>query len=165
MATDSYRPDRDISDEFLRTVGDWIRDRGEIFVVLRYLRAAGNKDYAFIRSTAEFNRLVELCSVGTDIIAFRDRQLPLRERASPALIRTASELLPAWKEYLYVVMEPMKSDDPRLFGEMGDTPKCLAEDIGENLGKPVAIGPCPDFISEDNDSMISRAKGGIDGPR
>jgi hypothetical protein len=165
MVRDTYNPARDISDDFLATVASWIRNASEVFVVVRYLRAAGAKDYAFVRSETEFRELIGICPVGTDIIVFRDPQLPLRAVVDDALVRTARVLLSEWKEYLYVLLTPRTAGDVRLFGKMGDRESDLVEDLGEHFGEKVAIGACPNFNAPDNVGIISRSKGGIDGPR
>lgn len=162
---DTYRPERDVSDEYRNTVSAWLRNAGELLVVLRYLRAAGAKDYALIRSDSEFDRLIHVCPVGTDIIVFRDPQLPVRGTVDAAFIDNAAAQIKEWGEYLFVVQKTNPIDDPRLIGEMGDTTSSLNEDLREHMGENVAIGACPNFIAEDNESMISRSKGGIDGPR
>ena len=164
MVADTYRPERDISDDYRSTVSSWLRGAGELFVVLRYLRAGGAKEYAFIRNDAEFDRLLHVCPVGTDIVVFRDPQLPLRGTVDAAFIDTATERLKEWKEYLFVVLPAKSADDPRLRGEMGDR-RTLVEDLSEYTEQNVAIGACPSFSAPDNESMISRSKGGIDGPR
>lgn len=46
MELDQYDPDRDITPRFLGIVNGWFDTTPELFVVLRYLRAAGAKDYA-----------------------------------------------------------------------------------------------------------------------
>jgi hypothetical protein len=67
-----------VSAAFLDRVADWIVQAGEVLVILRYLRAAGGKDFALCRSSAEFEGLVESVPTGTDIEVFRDPQLPIR---------------------------------------------------------------------------------------
>lgn len=162
---DTYRPERDITPSFLQTVGRWIDESSEVFVVLRYLRAAGAKDYAFVKHRVEFASLVGHVPVGTDIIAFRDAQLPLRGKVTDEFITRARSLVGDGEEYLFVRMASDKPGDLRLFGEMGDSHATLAEDLREELGVEVAVGVCPRFIDPDNDRMISASKGGVDGPR
>ena len=162
---DKYSPDREVTPTFLATVGEWIDESTEVFVVLRYLRAAGMKDYAFVRERSEFMSLVDCVSDGTDIIAFRDPQLPIRGKCSAEFIKRVMEQIDDGTEYLFVRMHPEKEGDLRLFGEMGDTHVTLSEDLEEELGEEVALGICPPFIEADNDRMISASKGGIDGPR
>lgn len=165
MVADTYRPERDISDGYLNTVATWIRESGEVLVILRYLRAAGAKDYGFARTEGEFRRLIDVVPDGTDIIVFRDPQLPLRGVVNDDFISSAQSQIHNGEEYLYVKLEPLTPDDIRAFGEMGDTHNCMDEDLREHMGDKVAIGLCPPFIEPDNDAMISASKGGIDGPR
>ena len=165
MSGDKYSPERDVTPAFLDTVGHWIDLSAEVFVVLRYLRAAGAKDYAFVKTRAEFAALVESVPDGTDIIAFRDRQLPFRGKVTAQFIQQAKIHVRDGEEYLLVRRVPEKAGGLRLFGEMGDTHATLVEDLSEEVGEQVALGVCPRFIDPDNDRMISASKGGIDGPR
>jgi hypothetical protein len=165
MVADTYSPERDISDRFLQIVATWIRESGEVLVILRYLRAAGAKDYGFVRTEDEFHGLIDILPVGTDIIVFRNQQLPLRGAVTDDFIASAKSLINDGDEYLYVKMQPLMDDDIRAFGEMGDTHNCMDEDLREHMGEEVAIGHCPPFIDPDNEAMISASKGGIDGPR
>jgi hypothetical protein len=162
---DKYSPEREVTPKFLETVGSWLDSGPEVFVVLRYLRAAGAKDYAFIKTRDEFAALVALVPNGTDIIVFRDPQLRLRGRVAAEFIARAKANVGDGAEYMFVRMRPKKAGDLRLFGEMGDTHATLAEDLAEESGEEVAFGACPSFIDADNDRMISASKGGIDGPR
>src|SRR5262245_31183819 len=106
MVANSYRPERDVSEHYLSKVSSWLRVSGEVFVVLRYLRAAGAKEYAFVRSDTELADLIRILPLGTDIIAFHDPQLPMRGVVDAAFIDQATEHLAEWKEYLYVVIKP-----------------------------------------------------------
>ena len=47
---DRYDPERDVTPEFVERVAAWIARSGEVLVVLRYLRAAGSKDFALCRT-------------------------------------------------------------------------------------------------------------------
>jgi hypothetical protein len=165
MVADTYSPDRDITPDYLATVTRWIQSTGEVFVVMRYLRAAGCKDYAFVETSGAFHRLIELCPTGTDIIAFRDRQLTIRGHVTEDFIRDVQSQIADGIEYLCVSLSPQSPGDPRLSGRMGDKHSDLIGDFDDTRGQLVALGPCPRFIDRDNDAMISRSKGGIDGPR
>jgi len=59
MAADTYRSERDISDQYVQTVATWIRDSGEVLIIIRYLRAAGAKDYDFARTEDEFRGVID----------------------------------------------------------------------------------------------------------
>jgi hypothetical protein len=162
---DRYSPERDVTPKFLATVGGWIDSSAEVFVVLRYLRAAGMKDYAFIKTRDEFASLVDSVAEGTDMIAFRDPQLPIRGKVSKEFVESAKAQIADGIEYLFVRRRPEKIGDLRLSGGMGNTHATLTEDLEEEIGEEVALGTCPPFIDPDNDRMISASKGGIDGPR
>lgn len=165
MVSDKYDPERDITPRFLQAVTTWLAASDELFVVLRYLRAAGARDYAFIHNEAEFRQLIVGCTTGTDIIVFRDRQLPIRGTVTPELIAETKSHISDGVEYLVVCLSPEKPNDLLLSGNMGDSHATLIEDLSEMDGKRVALGLCPRFADADNDAMISASKGGIDGPR
>ena len=42
--------------DFVTAVGRWIEERGEVLVVLRYLRAGGSKNLAICRSLENLSR-------------------------------------------------------------------------------------------------------------
>src|SRR5439155_2015813 len=126
---DKYSPKREVTPSFLETVGQWIDSSSEVFVVLRYLRATGAKDYAFIKTREEFAALIESAPVGTDVIVFRDPQLPFRGKVTADFIARAKNHVSDGEEYLFVRMSPEKAGDLRLFGEMGDSHASLTEDL------------------------------------
>ncbi len=165
MPADNYNPERDVSPAFLATVMEWIKATGEVFVVLRYLWAAGSKDYGFIANTREFETLVSVLPIGTDIIVFRKNQLPIRGIVDEPFIETALAEIEDGTEFLIVETSPEKEGDSRLHGTIGDSHDDLIESLNDYIGMPVSLGPCPHFNDPDNEDMISAAKGGIDGPR
>ena len=165
MSADIYRPERDVSDQYIETVTKWIQSSGDVFIVMRYLRAAGAKDYAFARTADDFRQLLDVLPVGTDVIVFRDPQLPLRGVVDDDFLVAAQSLIPDGDAYLFVRMDPLSTGDIRAFGEMGGSHAELNDDLQYHPGKEVAIGPCPRFIEADHEAMISASIGGIDGPR
>jgi hypothetical protein len=165
MAGDRYSPEREVTPKFLETVGQWVDSSSELFVVLRHLRAAGAKDYAFIKTRAEFAVVVEWLPIGTEIVVFRDRQLPLRGRVTEEFVTRAKAEVKDGDEYMVVRINRESAGDFRLCGQMGDTHETLMEDLAAEMGQEVAFGRCPPFFEADNDRMISASKGGIDGPR
>lgn len=160
----SYRADRDVTPAFLDIVRAWIDDSGEVLVVMRYLCSAGAKDFALITSAAEFDCLLAICPVGTDIIVFREPQLPLRGIVDTALISRIHDMLKDEEEYLIVDKTEIRTDDPRLRARF-DSTESLIDDLENLRGRDIAAGPCPAFWKVDSDVMISASKGGIDGPR
>lgn len=165
MTTDRYNPERDITSHFLETVKGWLTTSTELFIVLRYLRAAGAKDYLFIHNEAEFRQLIDSCPLGTDFIVFRDPQLPLRGTVTPEFIADVQNRIPDGAEYLIVRMSPDEPIGLRITGYQGDTHADLIEDLSDIQSELVAVGPCPPFMAPDHDGMISASKGGLDGPR
>jgi len=164
MTIDTYNPERGITVEYLSTCRSWINEYGELLVVIRYLRV-GSRDYALIRTVDEFDQLISVCPEGADIIVFKDPLLPFRGKCSIALVSEIVTNMKHHPEYLYVKTNLEKLGDPRLFGEEGYTKETLKSDLEEHLGENIAVGPCPNYIVEDQQAMISASKGGIDGPR
>jgi hypothetical protein len=161
----AYNPERDISSRYLKAVRQWIESAGEVFVVLRYLCAGGMKEYAIIRSYAEFLELIRLCPEGTDIVVFRDRQLPVRGVVDDEFIGECQRLFADGMEYLIVYLSCGAPGEAVHPGSMGESHVDLIKHLDDARGDSVAVGPCPRFVDADNEAMISASKGGIDGPR
>jgi len=159
-----HRPERDITPAFLRCVNGWIRENGEVLVVLRYLCRAGYRDFALIESIEAFDRLVQVCPLGTDILVFRDPRLPLRGVVDDDFMAEAQDITETADEYLLVELDSQQVGDPRLRGT-SDRANSLMDDLRDLRGERIAFGPCPDYWEEDKNAMISASKGGIDGPR
>jgi hypothetical protein len=162
---DRYNPARDVTSAFLERVSEWIQRSGEVLVILRYLRAAGAKDFALCRTRGDFERLVESVPTGTDIEVFRDPQLPLRGTVDEALIASALIAIPYGEEYLLVTTEVRPGSNISRFGDIGCSHADLRESLEELMGADVALGACPAYCVPDHEGLISAAKGGIDGPR
>lgn len=162
--TTTCNPNRDVTRRFLDTVRAWIAENGEVLVVLRYLHGAGSKDYALIDSSTTFDLLVEHCPLGTDIIVFKEPQLPVRGIVDDALASRLRSVLKHDDEYLIIDMTEVRAGDPRRAGHC-DSMECLASDLEYLHGRDVAGGVCPPFWEADSPVMISASKGGIDGPR
>lgn len=157
-------PDRDVTRRFLDTVHAWIAENAEVLVVLRYLHGAGSKDYALIGSSTTFDLLVERCPPGTDIIVFKEPQLPVRGIVDDTLASRLQEAMKDDDEYLIIDMREVRTGDPRRTGH-SDSMESLASDLEYLHGRNVAGGICPPFWEADSPVMISASKGGIDGPR
>ena len=162
---DRYRPERDISPRFLDQVAGWIAQGGEVLVVLRYLRAAGSKDFAFCHTRSEFELLVDTVGIGTDIVVFREPQLPLRGIVDQQFLEAACQAIPDGSEYLLVSKEVKGDRQVCHFVDIGECHTELRESLNELFGTAAAIGLCPSFCVADHEGLISAAKGGIDGPR
>ncbi len=162
--TTTCNPNRDVTRRFLDTVHAWIAESGEVLIVLRYLHGAGSRDYALIDASTTFDLLVERCPLGTDIIVFKEPQLPVRGIVDDALASRLRSVLKDDDEYLIIDMTEVRTGDPRRRGHF-DSMEGLASDLEYLHGRDVAGGVCPPFWEADSPVMISASKGGIDGPR
>jgi len=146
-------------------VSGWIEKSGEVLVVLRYLRAAGAKDFALCRTSEDFESLVRFVAIGTDIEVFRDPQLPLRGIVDGAFIATATSESTKWQEHLLLSVETRPDSVISRFSDLDCPGPELLKSLEQLRGQRVALGECPDFNLEDHEGLISASKGGIDGPR
>jgi TonB family protein len=79
VVADTYRPERDVSDDYRNTVSLWLRDAGELFVVLRYLRRGGAKEERVMKTVALLAALIASIVVADSATAQRN----LRDRTAP----------------------------------------------------------------------------------
>lgn len=162
---DKYDPARDFTPEFIARVSDWIEATGEVLVILRYLRAAGRRDYLFCRSADDFRLLSDSLPVGTETIVFQHPQLPFRGVCSESFIEHCLTQIPDGTEYMIALLGDSLPPEGSVSGFHDDSHGALREDLEVFHGQAVAVGRCPNFIGPDSDTMISASKGGIDGPR
>jgi hypothetical protein len=158
----AYRAERDITPAFVDLVTDWIGAGGEVLVVVRWV--AGWTDFALCRSRADFEQIVELIGDGSEVLVFRDQQLPVRGRVDEALIARALKMVP--DNVLHVaVTTARKAGSPFCAGVCeNNTHADLEEALRDWWGVDVAFG-YPNWWVADHEGMISRAKGGVEGPR
>lgn len=159
-----HDPRTDITPEFLRTVHGWIAEYGTILVISKRLYCMADIDYALISSERDFDRLVELCSDGTKVIAFRGRPVPIAGVVDDAFINLAVDALSSEDEYILIEQPPKHSDDHRCKGET-DYTSSLRVSLEERMGETVTILACPHRWHIKSDKVTFAYKGGIDGPR
>jgi hypothetical protein len=165
VSVSAYRPERDVSPQFMSRVAAWIDVSGEALVVLQYIGGAGSRDYAFCRSFPEFEAIVNAASIGTNIAVCRRPQLPIRGVVTEPFIGEALKTIADGAEYMVVFLRRQANSVLSVDGRLGDTHEDLAEALEDFKGEEVALGLCPDFNAPDGDDLISPSKGGIDGPR
>jgi hypothetical protein len=154
---------REANSAFVDQVAQWIAADGEVFVILRWV--GGFRDFALCRSRAEFERLVEVVCDGTEIIAMRGRRLPIRGRVTDELLDHALEAVPEGTEYLAISLVTKPNSPMAAAVASGDSREDLAKVLRDWMGMEVAVGVCPKFWAADDEGLISRAKGGVEGPR
>jgi hypothetical protein len=138
---------------FLSLVQHWIEENGEVFVVIRYARSAGSREYLLFHSFAEFQALLQSLPPRTDVIVFRQKQLPVRGIADDALYHQAAAALPDGEWWLLLCPDP---DNPRNFNSEGDdSHRRLREAFEEFRGRYIAVGLDPAWNENDNADMQS----------
>lgn len=143
----------------------WLAESGEILVLLRYLRMAGAKDFGLCRSAEEFLQILDRASVGTEVVVFRGRRLPLRGAVTDAFIELALAEIPDGVEHLVLSAERLPGSALSSHGVVSDRRVDLQDALKDLFGEEVAVGVCHDFVAAENEEWIAIAKGGIDGPR
>jgi len=138
---------------FLSTISDWLEASGEVFVVIRYAYGAGAKDYLFIQSPQELQALLGTLPPRSDVIVFRQRQLPIRGIADNALLDQAITAIPDGTWWFLLCRDGEKPSD---FSSAGDNShQALKTAIAEHQGRYVAIGLDPPFHEPDGAEMQS----------
>lgn len=136
---------------FLSRAESWLAERGEIQLLLRYSRAAGRKEFLLVRSRRSLSDTLARLAPATSILLFRERQLPLRAVAGPALRRDAFALIPDGAEFVALQLEPDEYGEYRHCA--GESHNKLAAVLDEWAGKLVAIGLYPSWLSDTTDVM------------
>lgn len=138
---------------FLMQVREWLDERGEVFVVIRYAYAAGSKDYLFVTSYEGFEKLLKTLPPRADVIVFREPQLPIRGIADESTLKRAITEIPDGDEWFLLCME---GNSPREFLTAGDNSHLALKDVFEELkGKHIAVGIDPPWHLADSPHMQS----------
>jgi len=140
---------------FLAAVRAWIAASGEILVMIRFSASGGAKSFEFFGSFISFqDRLASLPS-RTCVIAFRDKQLPLRGVVDDDFTANALTLLPEGKEWLAAALSRTFAGSASWFdyGE-GETKSELREELEARSGESTAFGPYPPWL-HDSEAVIS----------
>jgi len=144
---------------FFDRIAGWLKETGEVFVVLRFPNAAGSRDYTFCKSLESVKELVARVPSATDAIVFRKPQLPFRGKVTDVFISEVFRTIPEQTSYLIVNLRP----EPGYFccGRSGSSHAELAEDLKEFTEMEVALGIEPPWWEADNENMISLKKDGV----
>jgi hypothetical protein len=140
--------------KFLSTLESWLRGLPEILVLIRY-PASGSRDFQFFSSFEALSNRRRQLPPSTSIIAFRRRQLPLREVVDDRFIASCLGCIPDRAEF--IVLETAR----RAYGRKswfhsagGETHRELREALEDSRGVLVAVGPYPPWL-EDTDDVVS----------
>lgn len=146
--------------QFRTTVRDWLNQRRELLVLIRYSQAAGSKDFLLIHDFAQFEERIGKLPPGTSIIVFRQPRLPFRGVVDSIFIDTLARKIHDGTEYLALYLDKWEYGWPHWFA--GETTKELITQLKGWQGKRVAIGPYPPWL-EDNEDVISAIVPDADG--
>ncbi len=146
--------DRSVYDySFLGEVSYWFERADELFVAVRYAHAGGDRDYLFARSFEQILDLANILPPSTDIVVFREKQLPYRGAADEQLLSIALAGIPDGVEWLLLTRKREGEQDytPR----SGSTHEALRAAFAEFRGKRVAVGVAPVFSGRDGEDVQS----------
>jgi hypothetical protein len=127
--------DRSVYDyAFLGEVSYWFETSDELFVAVRYAHAGGDRDYLFADSFAQILDLATILPPTTDIVVFRQKQLPFRGTADERLLSAVRASIPDGADWLLLARRREGEQD---FTSMsGSTHEGLRAAFGELRGKP-----------------------------
>jgi len=137
---------------FLDTVNTWLDSRKELLVLIRFSRAAGQREFEFFSSLEAFlNRLQELPPLAC-ITVFGQPQLPIRGVVDDTFIANCLSNFIDGSEYLIVETERQTAGPVSWFHHgSGLSRGSLREDLEESRGVPIAFGPYPPWLKDGPD--------------
>ncbi|HET6261489.1 MAG TPA: hypothetical protein VFG99_04540 [Chloroflexia bacterium] len=146
--------DRSVYDyAFLGEVSYWFETSDELFVAVRYAHAGGDRDYLFADSFAQILDLANILPPTTDIVVFRQKQLPYRGTADESLLSAALAGIPDGADWLLLTRRREGEQD--FTSKSGSTHEGLRGAFGEFRGKYVAVGAAPVFSGADGEDVQS----------
>jgi hypothetical protein len=124
---------------------------------------AGRKDWYLIRSISDLDTVVARAAPSDCLTVFAGRHLPNRGRAGNDLLRTALEVVAGNEESVFgeiVRGEPALKD---AFAAVHGDEERVQEWIGDRLGRRIAFGTYPPFLSPDPNVAIDGIVPATDG--
>jgi hypothetical protein len=141
----------------------WLRERGEVLLLVRYSRAAGSRDVFFVAAPADLAVLLGGLPARASVIAFGERQLPVRGVVDDVFVARAVAALPEGAEYLLVATGPTRyAPRHRTDQVAGEGWAELRADLEEYRGRAVAVGPYPPWL-EDTATVVEAIVPDADG--
>lgn len=151
------------SPAFLTTVGAWIEQDAEVFVLVRYHAAGGTRDHEFHSSMQAFEQRLSSLPERACVTVIRGRHLALRGVVDDALIQQALSTIEDGREWLVQSFEKTVAGSAWWYAyAAGESLAELESDLQDYRGQRVAIGVHPDWL-EDNDVVVSAVVPDADG--
>jgi len=148
---------------FLATLENWLRTGSEILVLIRYPNAAGNKDFQFFSSIDSLSDWIRRLPPRTSVIAFGQRQLPIRGVVNESFVATCLSHIPDNSEFLMLeTASQVCGEGTHFHWVAGESHVELRDALGNSLGVPVAVGLYPPWLA-DNNEVISAIVPDADG--
>jgi hypothetical protein len=153
----TYAPTTD--PQFLRTLESWITEKGEILTLFRYANSAGSKDFEFCYSFEELQTKIASLPSLCCIIAFRERQLPIRGVVDAQFIDACKRAILDGEEFLILDQRETRQQYPHcsyayFSHRAGESHAELQEELEDWIGRLVAVGQYPDWLY-DSDIVLS----------
>jgi len=138
--------------EFLDTLEHWLQSQPEILVLIRPSRAAGKKSFEFFSSFTALSERLHQLRASTNIIVFKQPQLPLRGVVDDAFIESCLSSIPDGAEFVVVETVPRTAGRHSWFHQSAGEPHAeLREALEDSRGSPVAVGVYPPWLQEGPD--------------
>lgn len=146
--------------QFLATAEAWLRERGEITVLICYPNAGGNRDILLTTDLVRFKELLGSLKRRTFVSVLREPQLPWRGIVDDAFIHAVLPHFPDRVESLLLDLDYRRPPDYRWANggwswDIGrDEQEELRLELEDLRGHHVAVGPYPPFWDK-NDAVLA----------
>lgn len=138
---------------FLDVVRAWFTMSNNIFVVVRYSRMAGAKDYFWFSDYAPLDSLLHRLPPQTEVIAFRDNQFPLHGVVDDSFIQQVLALIPENTEAM--ISDSIAPSNARIDITICESHSELLESLRELTHMNIVVGLYAPWHDNDNERMIS----------
>jgi|SRR5689334_13331613 len=130
---------------FLVPIESWFVTHSEILVLIRYSHAAGSKLFEFFRSFSALRETLNQLPPSTNVIAFKDPQLPLRGMVDDNFIAQCLSSISDGTEFLLLETDAEAQTSGHVAGEFHSE---LQGELELLQGCHVFVGPYPPFLNE-----------------
>lgn len=131
--------------DFLETIQQWLRDNGEVFVVIE--SDVMQTGYDLVKSYDQFLRVTQSLPGRTRVFVFQDRQLPLRGIADQSMRQKALHMIDEPVDFL--ILGTQSEDYLQNDWFHGDMRGELEAKFEDFYGKPIAFGKMPPWYDAD----------------
>jgi hypothetical protein len=94
-----------VDKQFIKTIEQWLTDRSEILVLIRFAYAAGEKSFELFSSIKQLSERLSRLPARTSLIAFKEPQIPLRGIVDDAFTLSCLNTIPDGAEFLLVELQ------------------------------------------------------------